>query len=99
MRRVLRDNAACTAIAACCCAAVAWLGHYGYAWNDYDTEARVPVDALVHGHFAEFAREAPAYAGSLLERAPFALLGSAWGGGDLAIYRMLALPCLLAAAG
>jgi hypothetical protein len=98
MRRVLRENAVCTVIAAGCCASLGWLGLYGYGWNDYDNEARVAVDALVHGHFAEFARLAPAYAGSLLERAPFALLPTAWDGGDLAIYRMLALPCLLAAA-
>src|SRR5205085_4236167 len=39
-----------------------------------------------------------AYAGSLVERAPFALLPGLWHGGDLAIYRMLALPCLLASA-
>jgi hypothetical protein len=96
MRRVLRENAVCTVIAAGCCAALGWVALYGYAWNDYDNEARVAVGALVHGHFAEFARLAPAYAGSLLERAPFAFLASAWGGGDLAIYHMLALPCLIA---
>jgi hypothetical protein len=52
----------------------------------------------MRGHLLEFLRLAPAYAGSLLERAPFALLAQAWGGGALATYRMLALPCLLAAA-
>jgi Glycosyltransferase family 87 len=97
VRRALRDNAACTIIAAIACAALAWLGLYGYAWNDYDNEARLAVDALVSGHFAEFVRLAPAYGGSLLERAPFAFAPRLWGGGELATYRMLALPCLLAA--
>ena len=38
------------------CAAMAWLGLYGFAWNDYDTEARPAFDALVHGHALEFLR-------------------------------------------
>jgi hypothetical protein len=77
---------------------MAWLGLYGFAWNDYDTEARPAFDALVHGHLLDFLRLAPGYGGSLVERAPFALIPGLWGGGDLAIYRFVALPCLLAAA-
>lgn len=77
---------------------MAWLGLYGFTWNDYDTEARPAFDALTHGHMLEFLRLAPAYGGSLVERAPFALLPGLWGGGQLAVYRMVALPCLLAAA-
>jgi hypothetical protein len=53
----------------------------------------------VHGHLVEFLRLAPAYGGSLVERAPFALLPTSWGGGELAVYRTVALPCLLGAAG
>lgn len=83
-------------LAAAGTAATAWLGLYGYGWNDYDTEARAAVDALVQGHLQAFFALAPIYGGSLLERAPFALAPSLWGGGDLAVYRMLALPCLLA---
>ena len=79
-------------------ATMAWLGLYGFAWSDYDTEARPAFDALTHGHVLEFLRLAPAYGGSLVERAPFALLPGLWGGGQLAVYRMVALPCLLAAA-
>jgi len=86
------------ALACAASALTAWLGLYGYGWNDYDTEARAAVDALVQGHLGSFFELAPVYGGSLLERAPFALAPSLWGGGDLAIYRMLALPCLLAAA-
>lgn len=77
---------------------MAWLGLYGFTWNDYDEEARPAFDALVHGHAIEFLRLAPAYGGSLVERAPFALLPGLWGGGELAVYRMVALPCLLASA-
>jgi hypothetical protein len=77
---------------------MAWLGLYGFAWNDYDNEARPAFDALAHGHAIEFLRLVPAYGGSLIERAPFALLPKFWGGGELAVYRMVALPCLLAAA-
>jgi hypothetical protein len=76
---------------------MAWLGLYGYGWNDYDTEARPAIDALVQGHLNTFFALAPVYGGSLLERAPFALAPSLWGGGDLAVYRTMALPCLLAA--
>ena len=98
MRQGLRENALCASAAALCSAAVAWLGLYSFAWNDYETEARPAFDALVHGHVAEFLRLAPAYGGSLIERAPFALAPGLWGGGELAVYRMVALPCLLAAA-
>lgn len=96
----LRGKAALSWVALACVAslATAWLGLYGYGWNDYDTEARAAVDALVQGHLTSFFQLAPVYGGSLLERAPFALAPSLWGGGELAIYRMLALPCMLAAA-
>jgi hypothetical protein len=80
------------------CAALGWLGLYGFAWNDYDTEARPALTALLEGHLSGFLHLAPAYGGSLLERAPFALLPGLWGGGALAVYRMAALPCLLASA-
>ncbi len=75
-----------------------WLGLYGFAWSDYETEALPALHALTHGQLEHFLALAPAYGGSLVLRAPFALLPSLWGGGDLAVYRMVALPCLLAAA-
>ena len=96
--RLVRDNALCAFTAGAASAAMAWLALYGFAWNDYDNEARPAFDALVHGHAIEFLRLAPAYGGSLIERAPFALIPRLWGGGELAVYRMVALPCLLAAA-
>jgi Glycosyltransferase family 87 len=98
MRLRVRENALCAFLAAAATATMAWLGLYGFAWNDYDTEARPAFDALGHGQVLEFLRLAPAYGGSLVERAPFALLPGLWGGGQLAVYRMVALPCLLAAA-
>ncbi len=98
MRRIVRENAVCAFVAATGCASVSWLGLYGFGWNDYETEARPAFEALVHGHVLGFLRLAPAYGGSLIERAPFALAPGLWGGGALAVYRMVALPCLLATA-
>ncbi len=80
------------------CAVLAWLGLYGFAWNDYEVEVLPSFSALAHGHLGDFLRLAPAYGGSLIERAPSAMAPLLWGGGDLAVYRMAALPCLLAAA-
>jgi hypothetical protein len=98
MRRLARENALVALMALAASATVAWLGLYGYAWNDYEVEALPAFATLAHGHLGEFLRLAPAYGGSLIERAPFAMSPLLWGGGDIAIYRMAALPCLLAAA-
>src|SRR6202035_2544533 len=98
MRQLVRENALCAFIAGATTATMAWLGLYGFAWNDYETEARPAFEALTHGHAIEFLRLAPAYGGSLLERAPSVAIPTHWGGGELAVYRMVALPCLLAAA-
>jgi hypothetical protein len=96
--RAGRENAVCVLAAACGVASMAWLGLTGFAWSDYEVEARAPLEALVHGHLMAFLREIPVYGGSLVLRAPFALMTDLWGGGELAVYRMVALPCLLAAA-
>jgi len=98
MRRLVRENALCASAAAACCAGMAWLGLYGFGWSDYETEVEPAYRALLAGHVARFLRLAPAYGGSLVERAPFALLAGVWGGRQLAVYRLVALPCLLAAA-
>ncbi len=79
-------------------ACMSWLGLYGFAWNDYENEALPAMQALVHGHFAQFAQLAPSYGGSLLLRAPFAFLPGLWGGGSLAVYQAVSIPCLIAAA-
>jgi Glycosyltransferase family 87 len=98
MPRVARENALCALAALAGCTALAWLGLVGFAWSDYETEAKPAFDALLHGQLTQFLRLAPVYGGSLVERAPFAVLPRLWGGGELAVYRMAALPCLLAAA-
>ena len=76
---------------------------WGWSWavlaNDYSQEAAGPLTALLHGHLQTFFSTAPSYGPSLLLRAPFALVGSLAGGGPLLIYRLAALPCLLALAG
>lgn len=98
MSRILRENALIALAAAGAVAAMSWLTLYGFAWNDYETEALPAVQALIQGHFGQFAALAPAYGGSLLLRAPFALLPGLWGGGSLDVYIALSVPCLIAAA-
>ena len=98
MRRTARENLPCALAALAGCAGLAWLGLGSFTWTDYESEARPAFDALLHGHLTQFLQLAPAYGGSLIERAPFAVLPRLWGGGALAVYRMAALPCLLAAA-
>ncbi|HVR04735.1 MAG TPA: hypothetical protein VMS02_01750 [Solirubrobacteraceae bacterium] len=94
----MRANAPCALAATAGSAILAWLGLTGFAWSDYEVEARPALEALVRGHPVAFLQLAPAYGGSLVLRAPFALLVDLWGGGELAVYRLAALPCLLAAA-
>ncbi len=98
MRRAIRENVPCALAAAAGCAALAWLGLYAPACNDYEIEVGPAVEALVAGRVHDFLALSPVYGGSLIMRAPFALAPSLWGGGQLAVYRMLALPCLLASA-
>jgi hypothetical protein len=74
-----------------------WVHRWPVVLNDFGTEAAAGYRALAHGDLHGFLRLAPAYGGSLELRAPFALLAEAWGGGTQAVYRMAALPCLLAA--
>ena len=40
MRRIARENAPCALMALVGSATLAWLGLYGFAWNDYENEAR-----------------------------------------------------------
>ncbi|HEX3693539.1 MAG TPA: glycosyltransferase 87 family protein [Solirubrobacteraceae bacterium] len=98
MRRRVGKNACWFALAGAGVALCAWLGLKSFAWSDYETEARPAFEALVHGDALAFLRLSPAYGGSLVLRAPFALLPGLWGGGSLAVYRAVAAPCLLAAA-
>lgn len=78
--------------------ALVWAGLDHWEFTDYDSEAYPSISLLVAGDIGGFLREAPAYGGSLELRAPFAYLTDALGGGDLAVYRALGIPCLLALA-
>jgi hypothetical protein len=78
--------------------ALAWLGLLDFAWSDYDTEAAPALKLLTAGDVSGFLAQAPAYGGSLILRAPFALATGALGGGELAIFRAVSIPCALAVA-
>lgn len=88
-----------TAAAVAASVAMAWGWSWAVLGNDYSQEAAGPLAALLHGHLGTFFSTAPSYGPSLLLRAPFALPGSLAGGSALLIYRLAALPCLLALAG
>jgi hypothetical protein len=78
---------------------MAWLGLREMAWGgDYEREAFPAFEAIAHGHLTSFLQRVPAYGGSLIERAPFALIPNLWGGGEEAVYTMVGVPCLLAGA-
>lgn len=78
-------------------AALLVLAHFGLSGlSDWGQEARPAVNELLAGHITHFFQLAPIYGGSLLLRAPFLLATKLWHGGALAIYRMSAVPCLLA---
>lgn len=76
--------------------ALAWMGLLTMAFTDYEVEAEPALLALRGGDVSGFVHQLPAYGGSLVLRAPFALLPGIWGGGDLALFRAMAAPCLLA---
>jgi hypothetical protein len=85
-------------IAAACAATLGALGVLTPAFTDYELEAEPSLQALRDGDVGRFLALAPAYGGSLVLRAPFAFLPNLWGGGDLALFRSMALPCLAAGA-
>jgi Glycosyltransferase family 87 len=98
MRSFVRQNAVACVAAVLGVLVVGWLGLSDWAWTDFDNEARPAFDALLTGHLAQFLQVAPAYGGSLLLRAPFALTTKLWGGGELSVFRAAAAPCLAASA-
>jgi hypothetical protein len=75
-----------------------WLRLQGFAWNDYDEEASAAMRALIAGDVHGFLSQVPVYGGSLVVRAPFAAAVAALGGGELAVYRAVSIPCLVAVA-
>jgi Glycosyltransferase family 87 len=98
MRSRLRELWAPAAVAGACGAGLVALGMLTPAFTDYEVEAEPALRALRDGDVQGFLTLAPAYGGSLVLRSPFALLPDLWGGGDLALFRSMAVPCLLAAA-
>lgn len=87
-----------TLLALLAAAASGWASLTGYAWTDYELANEGPFRAMAEGRWAEFFATAPVEGPSLLLRAPFALLPDLWGGGDLAIFRAVSVPGLLAGA-
>jgi len=79
-------------------AVMSWLTLQGFAWSDYDNEVSAAFQSLIAGDFQGFLAKAPAYGGSLVLRSPFASITAALGGGELAVFRAVSIPCLLAVA-
>jgi hypothetical protein len=91
-RRLAFPTLLATAIAV----AYGWAELTSYLWTDYELANEAPLRALVHGHIAEFFQTVPIDGPSLRVRAPFAFGAWLWGGSDMAVYRMVAVPGLLA---
>jgi hypothetical protein len=94
----LRHDWPWIAAALLCTALMSTAGLVGFAWNDYDAEVSAAMRALIDGHLVAYLQQLPAYGGSLVLRAPFASATAALGGGELAVYRAVSIPCLLAVA-
>jgi hypothetical protein len=79
-------------------ALLAWLGLQEFAFSDYDTEVSAAFRALIAGDYSSFVAQLPAYGGSVILRAPVAAAVAALGGGELAVYRAVSIPGILALA-
>lgn len=79
-------------------AAMSIAGLTGFAWSDYEYEVSGPMQTLIRGDIAGYLAQLPAYGGSLVLRAPFAWVTATLGGGELAVYRAVSVPCLAALA-
>jgi hypothetical protein len=66
--------------------------------NDFYLESWPAYAALLHGHPVAFLQLGPAYVGSLVLRAPVAVIPGLLGGGWRAVYFASAVPCALGAA-
>lgn len=62
------------------------------AFTDFEAEAEPALQALIAGRIADGLQVMPFYAGSVLVAAPFAALADLFGGGDLAVFRAVAIP-------
>jgi len=79
-------------------ALLAWLGLQDFAFSDYDTELSAAFRALIAGDYSSFVGQLPAYGGSAILRAPFAVAVATLGGGELAVYRAVSIPGIVALA-
>lgn len=77
---------------------MSWLTLQGFAWSDYDHEASAAFASLIAGDVRGFLAQVPAYGGSMVLRAPVAGAVAWLGGGELAVYRAVSIPGLLAVA-
>ncbi len=66
--------------------------------GDFKREVWPSYRLLVHGDIIGFIQTSPAYVGSLVLRAPFALIASVFGAGTTGTYDATALPCVVAPA-
>ena len=66
------------------------------AFTDYEAEAEPALTLLRGGDLVGFVQALPAYGGSLILRAPFALASELWNGSADAVFRSMAVPCLVA---
>jgi hypothetical protein len=98
MRARVREQWLPALVAGACGAGLMALGMLSPAFSDFELEAEPSLHALREGDLDGFLTLAPVYGGSFIMRAPFALLPNLWGGGDLALFRSMAVPCLLAGA-
>lgn len=80
---------------------VAWLGFGVQTMGDYPVDYAPAMNALLAGHIGTFFTHLPTNGagGSLLLRAPAALIGKLLIGNQLAVFRWGALACVLSAAG
>src|SRR5687767_5771599 len=88
VRRVLPE----TVLALVACLGLLAVGGLSPAFTDFESEAEPALRALLAGDLGGFLSRLPAYGGSVVLRAPFAVLGDVLGG-DLAVFRAMALPC------
>lgn len=73
-------------------AVLAWAELLTPAFTDFEAEAEPAFRALLAGDWSGGLAALPLYGGALLIELPFAALADALGGGDLAVYRAVAIP-------
>jgi hypothetical protein len=93
MTRINRATVACAAVAA----ASVLLAYANGSTGDYPSDAGSAISALLDGHVGHALATQPIMGSlSVLVRLPFAALASVTGGGELAVYRLGCIPCLVA---